>query len=87
MKLQLAMMKSDDKIESLQEDVDSMQKMVEGFLTYARGAAHEVSELTNLKKLLSKVIEQLDNPSIVMELECDDSIEIILKIDLYYYLN
>ena len=83
MKLQLAMMQSDDKIESLQEDVDSMQKMVEGFLTYARGAAHEVSELTNLKKLLSKAIEQLDNPSIVMELECDDSIEIILKIDLF----
>lgn len=83
MKLQLAMMKSDDKIESLQEDVDSMQKMVEGFLTYARGAAHEVSERTNLKEFLVKAVEQLDNPSIVVELECDDSIEIILKIDLF----
>lgn len=43
MRLQLAMMDKDDNIENLQEDVSEMERMVNGYLDFARGEGKEKS--------------------------------------------
>lgn len=55
MKLQLAMLKQDAGLENIRQDVAEMEKMVEGFLAFAKGEGDEVPEVTDLSPLLDRV--------------------------------
>jgi two-component system osmolarity sensor histidine kinase EnvZ len=55
MKLQLAMMKEDAGIENIRQDVDEMEKMVEGFLAFAKGEGDETPEITDLASLNTRI--------------------------------
>lgn len=57
MQLQLAMMKPTPETEGLQKDVEEMNNMLEGYLTFARGEGHEESKDTDMDLLLQDVIE------------------------------
>lgn len=56
MKLQLAMLKDGRAVEDLRQDLDEMEKMLEGYLTFARGESDETPEMTDLKSMLERVI-------------------------------
>lgn len=56
MQLQLAMMPPSAETEGLQKDVDEMNQMLEGYLTFARGEGHEESRETDMNVLLKDVI-------------------------------
>ncbi len=55
MKLQLAMMRAKG-IEELQEDVHEMERMVEGYLAFARGEGDEASEFVDLSELIDGLV-------------------------------
>lgn len=56
-RLQLALVGNADEVKSLSDDVDDMQSMLEGYLSFARGEAEEdVGEL-NLDELLRKLAD------------------------------
>ncbi len=60
MKLQLAMLGDDTDVVNLQADVSEMEKMVEGYLAFARGEGTEPPAATNLSDLLRDVVAQMD---------------------------
>lgn len=58
MKLQLAMLGADPEIAELKENVSEMEKMIEGYLTFARGEGGEQSLETDLTELVSDIGDQ-----------------------------
>lgn len=58
MKLQLAMLGKDPEIAELKENVSEMEKMIEGYLTFARGEGGEQSLETDLTELVSDIGDQ-----------------------------
>ena len=55
LKLSLALMEPTPDIEPMQKDVDEMQQMLEGYLSFARGDAGESTSLVNLRDLLEEL--------------------------------
>jgi two-component system osmolarity sensor histidine kinase EnvZ len=51
-KLSLAVIDESAEVEPMQKDVDEMQRMLEGYLAFARGDAGEPTELTDLRGVL-----------------------------------
>lgn len=66
MQLQIAMMKPSAETEGLQKDVDEMNNMLEGYLTFARGEGLEESRETDMDHLLKDVIEGRAQPEKVV---------------------
>jgi two-component system, OmpR family, osmolarity sensor histidine kinase EnvZ len=58
MKLQLEMMPADDGVGALKEDVHDMERMLEGYLAFARGEGTEKPESSDLGALLAEVVRQ-----------------------------
>lgn len=58
MKLQLAMLDQGPEIEELKANVGEMEKMIEGYLTFARGEGGEKSVETDLGALIEEAAEQ-----------------------------
>lgn len=59
MKLQLALMPQTDDINELRADVNEMERMVEGYLAFARGeGADESAEVVDLADLARSVVER-----------------------------
>ncbi|MCE9508270.1 MAG: HAMP domain-containing protein [Alphaproteobacteria bacterium] len=56
MKLQLAMMKGSAENGNLRQDLDEMEKMLEGYLTFARGEGNEGTEMTDMKSMLERIV-------------------------------
>lgn len=56
MKLQLAMEKQSPGLADLQQDIEEMETMIEGYLTFAKGEGDEAVESTDLKSILERVI-------------------------------
>lgn len=79
MKLQLTLMPVTQDVQDLQEDVESMRLMVQGFLDFARGSEQEASQLMALKPYLESVIEDLIHLNIEVHLNIPDTINIHLK--------
>lgn len=51
-KLSLALIEGGDEIEALRKDVDEMQRMLEAYLSFARGDAAEVAAPTDVRALI-----------------------------------
>ncbi len=58
MKLQLEMMGKDDGIVALKEDVAEMERMLDGYLSFARGEGTEKPQFADLSVLLEESIRQ-----------------------------
>jgi two-component system osmolarity sensor histidine kinase EnvZ len=54
-RLSLAMIEDSTETEPLQQDVDEMQAMLEGYLAFARGDGGELTMLTNLRATLEEL--------------------------------
>ncbi|MBS0271795.1 MAG: HAMP domain-containing protein [Proteobacteria bacterium] len=57
MRLQLAMMPSSAEVNGMQKDIDEMSKMLEGYLTFARGDGLEETQDINMGELLQDSID------------------------------
>lgn len=58
MKLQLAMLGRSPEIDELKADVAEMEKMIEGYLTFARGEGDEEAHETDLSAVVEEVVAQ-----------------------------
>jgi two-component system, OmpR family, osmolarity sensor histidine kinase EnvZ len=58
MKLQLEMMGSDDGIVALKEDVTEMERMLDGYLSFARGEGSEKPQQADVSILLEESVRQ-----------------------------
>ncbi|TAL40129.1 MAG: HAMP domain-containing protein [Alphaproteobacteria bacterium] len=56
MKLQLAMASHNPDTDNLRQDVEEMEKMVEGYLAFVRGEGNESVEMTDLRQVLDRII-------------------------------
>lgn len=56
MKLQLALPQDEKSVESLRQDIAEMEKMIEGYLTFARGEGDETPEMTDLRVVVDRVL-------------------------------
>jgi two-component system osmolarity sensor histidine kinase EnvZ len=56
MKLQLAMAKTGAEADNLRQDVEEMEKMIEAYLTFAKGESDESPEGVDLKSILDRII-------------------------------
>jgi len=56
MKLQLAMMKNLPEGDNLRQDLEEMEKMLEGYLTFARGEGNEPTERVDMKVVLERIV-------------------------------
>ncbi len=71
MKLQIAMLKPQNGLEELQQDVSEMEHMIEGYLAFAKGEGGETGVVADLGQLLETVVNDAKR--------VDDSRTIILK--------
>ncbi len=68
MKLQLAMLDQGAEVEKLKSDVGEMERMVEGYLAFARGQDAEATVETDLHVLLAEVVEEAGTQGSTLEL-------------------
>jgi two-component system osmolarity sensor histidine kinase EnvZ len=79
MKLQLAMMPRDPEVVNLTEDVEQMQKMLEGYLDFARGAGDESPISIILCDLFHDLKAQFRNTSLNITIDCPVELKIQVK--------
>jgi two-component system osmolarity sensor histidine kinase EnvZ len=79
MKLQLALMPEGPDKQALSEDVQLMKQMIEGFLTYARGAGNEESKIVNLAFLLTDVVKQFIKNGLKVTFDCPNDLRVSIK--------
>ncbi len=58
MRLELEMMTENEGVKALKEDVVEMERMLEGYLAFARGEGTEKSKMCDLAKLLDDAVRQ-----------------------------
>ncbi|MDF3024143.1 MAG: hypothetical protein K0R10_1504 [Alphaproteobacteria bacterium] len=56
MRLELALSKDTKGADNLRQDIDEMEKMIEGYLTFAKGESDEAPEMVDLKSVLDRIV-------------------------------
>ena len=79
MKLQLALLGDSEEAENLQSDLVEMERMVEGYLAFARGEGAEDAKATNLSELLCDVVGQAKRDGSCIETEIKDNLVLPLR--------
>lgn len=67
MKLQLAMLGASEEIQNLKSDVAEMERMIEAYLAFARGAEVEAAKLTDLAALIGDIAADAARESATVE--------------------
>ena len=83
MQLQLAMMPDGEDQRMLHEDLKQMQLMVEGFLAYAKGTAHEARQSVPIASYIQELINNLPEKTISIEFMPEDNPIIQIKLQLF----
>jgi two-component system osmolarity sensor histidine kinase EnvZ len=78
MKLQLAMMRGEGIVD-LTEDVGDMERMIEGYLAFARGEGTEVSRPADLAALVDEAVLRLRRDGGQIEVDCEGDLTLPLK--------
>lgn len=79
MKLQLAMVPTSPEIEDLKSDLSEMERMIEGYLTFARGDGDEKAVETNLTDLIAESVLTWKRNGIPIDLHVEEEITLPLK--------
>ena len=83
MKLQLEMLGGGDGADDLKQDISEMERMLEGYLAFARGEGGEMPVETNLSALLEDVAAQARRQGARIDLHCEGRIDAKLKVDAF----
>lgn len=79
MKLQLALLKPNPEVEALKADIAEMERMLEGYLAFARGEGAEAPRPTNLTQLLSETVAQARRNGGVIDLHTEGELTVPLR--------
>ncbi len=83
MKLELEMMSPCEAVRDLQEDVVEMERMLNGYLAFARGEGTERPEPCDLTSLLYDVVRQARRKGGIVELATEDDLMLPLRPDAF----
>lgn len=84
MQLQLALMAQTDEVKSLQEDIEHMGHMVQGFLDFARGGIDEISSQVDIKRFIKDIIEDFTQAhTIPIDFNAEESAKVHVKKNLF----
>lgn len=78
MKLELAMARGEG-IAELKEDVADMERMIEGYLAFARGEGSEKSSTADLVALLEDVVGKMRRDGGTIDLHCEEELSLPLR--------
>jgi two-component system osmolarity sensor histidine kinase EnvZ len=79
MKLQLAMLEDSGDIADLKADLSEMEKMVEEYLSFARGEGAESVIVSNVSDILADIVNRIDNPDIDIKLRTSGDLSVPLR--------
>jgi two-component system osmolarity sensor histidine kinase EnvZ len=79
MKLQLAMLGDGPEVNDLKSDVAEMERMIGGYLAFARGAGEEEAVDTELSRLLGEVVGNARRDGAVVDLHTEGRIMLPLR--------
>jgi two-component system osmolarity sensor histidine kinase EnvZ len=79
MKLQLAMIQKTDGVDELNSDVEEMEHMLEGYLTFARGEGTETPRPSNVSTVLNEVVAQAHRKSEAVDLHTEGELIVSLR--------
>jgi two-component system osmolarity sensor histidine kinase EnvZ len=79
MKLQLAMLGDGPEIEELRDDVLEMERMIEGYLAFARGEGAESPRQVDLTELLQDAIASVRREGATVDLSLDGPLPVVLR--------
>ncbi len=82
-KLQLALVKQTDEIEELQADVDDMQKMLEGYIDFAKGDMDEGVDNINIFEILERYNSEKDLLQKTYNIDCPKDLSIETRPDAF----
>ena len=83
MKLQLAMMPASTDVDLLNEDINQMHKMLQGYLDFAQGTGPETTQLTPIFSLIQESSSFLKDSMFRIKIKCDKNLEWMIKPDLF----
>ena len=78
-KLQLALVDQTREVEELQADVDDMQEMLEGYISFARGDTEEPVEAVNIAQVLERHILEASLRDKVYRIDCEEDMAINIR--------
>ena len=79
MKLELALLGEQPEVENLSTDLQEMERMVEGYLAFARGEGVEQPEVTDLAGLLYEVVAQMRRDGSPIDLHIAQELELPIR--------
>ena len=79
MKLQLAMIQKTDGVDELNSDVEEMEHMLEGYLTFARGEGTETPRPSNVSTILNEAVAQAHRKSEAVNLHTEGELIVPLR--------
>ncbi|MGI9463900.1 MAG: ATP-binding protein, partial [Aestuariivirgaceae bacterium] len=82
-KLELALIEAGPHREALREDVEEMERMLEGYIAFVRGDGGETSETVDVRKILTGVVGTMKRSGLRIKLICDGKLEAPVKPDAF----
>lgn len=79
MKLQLELMPEDEAVVALRQDIHDMERMLEGYLAFARGEGTEKPQPRDLGVLLGEVVSRARRSGAAVELSTDGDLRLPLR--------
>ncbi len=82
-KLELAMLEPGPHQTALRDDVEEMERMLEGYIAFVRGDGGETSELVDVRDILAGVVGTMKRSGLRIKLACDGELEVPVKPDAF----
>ena len=82
-KLELALLEQNDTVRALQEDVAQMQRMLEGYMAFVKGAESEATQPTDVFTLLGMVADEMSRSGHPVALNTPRKLLLPLKPDAF----
>lgn len=79
MKLELAMLPPTPEVESLQADLAQMERMVEGYLAFARGEGSEIARSADIGELLRDTVEEARRGGARIDLHLESALVSVVR--------
>jgi two-component system osmolarity sensor histidine kinase EnvZ len=83
MKLQLALLEPSPEVADLQRDVAEMERMIEGYLAFARGQESEPAVDTDLGELLNDMVKDVRRQGSDVELQIESGVVLPLRVQAF----
>jgi two-component system osmolarity sensor histidine kinase EnvZ len=83
MKLQLALLGEQPGIDDLHRDIADMERMLDGYLAFARGEGGETPRPVDLAELLRETVDRARNDGAAIDLHIEGSLDLPLRPDAF----